>query len=79
MPGTAGSDEARAHMLDVVQRFVRAWTYQDMPWREAQDAGLLWAPLRKPHENALDEHWLARKTFADVEHPELGRELPLPD
>ena len=45
VPGTAASDEARAHMLDVVQRFVRAWTYRDMPWREAQDAGLLWAPL----------------------------------
>src|SRR5437868_14505972 len=40
VPGTAGSDEARSHMLDVVQRFVRAWTYKDMPWREAQDAGL---------------------------------------
>ncbi len=78
VPGTAGSDEARAHMLDVVQRFVRAWTYKDMPWREAQDAGLLWAPLRKPHENALDEHWLARKTFAEVEHPELGRSFRYP-
>ncbi|MGB9643772.1 MAG: CoA transferase, partial [Stellaceae bacterium] len=78
VPGTAGSDEARAHMLDVVQRFVRAWTYKDMPWREAQDAGLLWAPLRKPHENALDEHWLTRKTFADVEHPELGRSFRYP-
>jgi crotonobetainyl-CoA:carnitine CoA-transferase CaiB-like acyl-CoA transferase len=78
VPGTAGSDEARAHMLDVVQRFIRAWTYADMPWREAQDAGLLWAPLRKPHENALDEHWLTRKTFADVEHPELGRSFRYP-
>ncbi len=45
-------------MIDVVQRFVRAWTYKDMPWLEAQEAGLLWAPIRKPHENALDEHWL---------------------
>ena len=45
---------------------------------EAQDAGLLWAPLRKPHENALDEHWLARKTFAEVEHPELGRSFRYP-
>ena len=79
VPGTAGSDEARSHMLDVVQRFVRAWTYKDMPWLEAQNAGLLWAPLRKPHENALDEHWLARKTFAEIEHPELGRSLPLSD
>src|SRR5437588_26641 len=72
------SGEARSHMLDVVQRFVRAWTYKDMPWREAQDAGLLWAPLRKPHENALDEHWLTRKTFAQIEHPELGRSFLYP-
>ncbi len=79
VPGTAGADEARSHMLDVVQRFVRAWTYKDMPWLEAQNAGLLWAPLRKPHENALDEHWWARKTFAEIEHPELGRSFPLPD
>ena len=78
VPGTATSDAARAHMLDIVQRFTRAWTYADMPWREAQDAGLLWAPLRKPHENALDEHWLARKTFADVPHPEQGRSYRYP-
>jgi crotonobetainyl-CoA:carnitine CoA-transferase CaiB-like acyl-CoA transferase len=78
VPGTAGSDEARSHMLDVVQRFVRAWSYKDMPWREAQNAGLLWAPLRKPHENALDEHWLTRKTFAEIEHPELGRAFLYP-
>ena len=66
-------------MLDVVQRFVRAWTYADMPWREAQDAGLLWAPLRKPHENALDEHWLTRKTFADVSSTRsIGRSFRYP-
>jgi crotonobetainyl-CoA:carnitine CoA-transferase CaiB-like acyl-CoA transferase len=35
--------------------------------------GMLWAPLRKPHENAMDPHWLARRSCADVEHPELGR------
>ncbi len=78
VPGSAAGDEARAHMLDVVQRFVRAWTYADMPWREAQEAGLLWAPLRKPHENALDEHWLRRKSFADVPHPEHGRRFRYP-
>src|SRR6266851_5162717 len=78
VPGTAAGDATRAHMLDVVQRFVRAWTYADMPWREAQDAGLLWAPLRKPHENALDEHWLVRKTFAEIEHPEHGRSFRYP-
>ena len=78
VPGTAASDAARSHMLDVVQRFVRAWTYADMPWREAQDAGLLWAPLRKPHENAQDEHWLVRRSFADVDHPEHGRSFRYP-
>src|SRR6185369_11931294 len=70
--------EARSHMLDIVQRFVRAWTYADMPWREAQDSGLLWAPLRKPHENALDEHWLTRQSFAEVHHPEHGRSFRYP-
>jgi crotonobetainyl-CoA:carnitine CoA-transferase CaiB-like acyl-CoA transferase len=78
VPGSAAGDAGRAHMLDLVQRFVRAWTYADMPWREAQDAGLLWAPLRKPHENALDEHWLARRTFADIDHPEHGRHFRYP-
>ena len=78
VPGSTASDEARAHMLDVVQRFVRAWTYNDMPWLDAQNAGLLWAPLRKPHESALDEHWLTRRTFADVYHPEHGRSFRYP-
>src|SRR3954447_18341579 len=78
VPGSTASDEAKAHMLDVVQRFARAWTYQDMPWLEAQEAGLLWAPIRKPHENALDEHWLTRRSFADVHHPEHGRSFRYP-
>ena len=78
VPGSTASDEARAHMIDVVQRFARAWTYRDMPWLEAQEAGLLWAPIRKPHENALDPHWIARGSFADVEHPEHGRSFRYP-
>jgi crotonobetainyl-CoA:carnitine CoA-transferase CaiB-like acyl-CoA transferase len=59
--------------MEAVQRFVRAFTYENVPWREAQEAGMLWAPLRKPHENALDPHWLARQSCTDVPHPELGR------
>ena len=58
--------------LEIIQRFIRAYRYDDVPWREAQDAGLLWTPLRKPHESATDEHWLRRGSFADVEHSELG-------
>ncbi len=78
IPGSTDSDEASNHTLDVIQRFVRAFRYEDVPWREAQDEGLLWAPVRKPHENASDPHWLARRTFAEVEHPELGRSFPYP-
>lgn len=78
VPGTSSGDERRAHILDVTQRFVRAHTYDDVPWREAQAAGLLWAPVRKPHENAQDPHWLARGSFRDIAHPELGRSARYP-
>ncbi len=75
IPGSSVGDEKKAHMLEVIQRFIRAFRYDTMPWREAQDAGLLWAPLRRPHESALDPHWLSRHSFADIEHPEIGRTL----
>ncbi|HSF33131.1 MAG TPA: CoA transferase [Candidatus Tectomicrobia bacterium] len=73
VPGTAPETAQGYHPMEAVQRFVRAFTYENVPWREAQEAGMLWAPLRKPHENALDPHWLARQSVADVPHPELGR------
>ncbi|HYC24311.1 MAG TPA: CoA transferase [Candidatus Bathyarchaeia archaeon] len=65
--------ELGVHVQEVIQRLFRRFTLERIPWREAQAAGLLFVPLRKPHENATDEHWRARGTFAEVEHPELGR------
>ncbi len=73
IPGSAPAGEGELHQLEVAHRFIRKFTYDDLPWREAQEAGLILVPLRKPHENMLDAHWQARGTFADVEHPELGR------
>ncbi|MDF3212191.1 MULTISPECIES: CaiB/BaiF CoA transferase family protein [Mesorhizobium] len=73
VPGSSKMDDATSHTLEVVQRFVRAHTYDATPWQEAQAAGLLWAPVRKPHENAQDEHWLKRGAITKVDHPELGR------
>lgn len=73
IPGTGPVSTKRDDAMEAVQRFVRAFTYENIPWREAQEAGMLWAPLRKPHENAIDPHWLARGSVTDVEHPELGR------
>jgi crotonobetainyl-CoA:carnitine CoA-transferase CaiB-like acyl-CoA transferase len=78
VPGSLAGNERRFHILEVVQRFVRTYRYIDLPWGEVQKAGLLFVPLRKPHENAVDEHWLLRRTFADVEHPELGRSFRYP-
>ncbi|MDP2706619.1 MAG: CoA transferase, partial [Burkholderiales bacterium] len=73
VPGTGPVKATRDEGMEAVQRFVRAFTYENVPWREAQEAGMLWAPLRKPHENAIDPHWLVRQSCTDVEHPELGR------
>ncbi|HEX4893690.1 MAG TPA: CoA transferase, partial [Hyphomicrobiaceae bacterium] len=73
VPGTAPDTSKRDPAMEAVTRFVRAFTYENIPWREAQQAGMLWAPLRKPHENAMDPHWLKRGSCTDVEHPELGQ------
>jgi len=64
--------------MDAVEHTVRRYLFDDVPWREAQEAGLMWVPVRKPHESAYDEHWLQRGTFGEVEHPELGRSLRYP-
>jgi crotonobetainyl-CoA:carnitine CoA-transferase CaiB-like acyl-CoA transferase len=73
VPGTGPVKAKRDEAMEAVQRFVRAFTYENVPWREAQEAGMLWAPLRKPHENAIDPHWLARDSCTVITHPELGR------
>lgn len=78
IPGTAAADEQSSHTLEVIQRFIRAFTYDKMPWGEAQAAGLLWAPLRKPHESVNDEHWLKRGAISEIFHPEAGRSFPYP-
>jgi crotonobetainyl-CoA:carnitine CoA-transferase CaiB-like acyl-CoA transferase len=74
----AGASSAATAGVEYVQRLTRRFRYDDVPWQDAQLSGLLWSPIRKPHENALDEHWLSRGTFADVEHPELDRSLRYP-
>ena len=73
-----GSTASATSATEIVQRLTRRFRYDRLPWMEAQSAGLIWAPIRKPHENATDEHWLARHTYADVEHPEHGRAFRYP-
>jgi crotonobetainyl-CoA:carnitine CoA-transferase CaiB-like acyl-CoA transferase len=78
VPGAVAFDEHKAHVFEVVQRFVRCFLYRDLPWHAAQEQGLMWAPLRKPHENLDDPHWQARGSYAQLDHPALGRALPYP-
>jgi crotonobetainyl-CoA:carnitine CoA-transferase CaiB-like acyl-CoA transferase len=73
IPGSSAVSDRSARIIDLVARFVKKYTYADFPWLAAQDAGVVCSPLRKPHENATDEHWRARGSFAEVEHPEQGR------
>jgi crotonobetainyl-CoA:carnitine CoA-transferase CaiB-like acyl-CoA transferase len=75
IPGSSAISDRTARLTDLVARFVRKHTYDGFPWLAAQDAGVVCAPLRKPHENVADPHWAARGSFAEVEHPELGRSL----
>ncbi|MFV8054684.1 CoA transferase [Mycobacterium sp. 48b] len=75
LPGMEGG---AASNMDVVEQTMRRYLFDDVPWREAQEAGLMWVPVRKPHENADDEHWLRRGSYTDVEHPELDRSLRYP-
>jgi crotonobetainyl-CoA:carnitine CoA-transferase CaiB-like acyl-CoA transferase len=75
IPGTTKGSSAN---VEIIQRLVRRFTFDELPWQEMQEAGLVCSPVRKPHENVLDPHWQARGTFAQIEHPELGRAFPYP-
>ena len=70
--GTGGTDTA-LHTQDVLQRFMRRFTYETLPWREMQDAGIICVPVRRPGESIDDDHWIRRDTLCEVEHPELHR------
>src|SRR5262249_23919791 len=52
VPGTGPSVAKRDHAMEAVQRFVRAFTYEDVPWRGAQGSRRGWGPPRQAHANA---------------------------
>lgn len=73
-----GMEAGTGQSLDGVARLLRRWLFEDVPWEDAQNAGLMWVPVRKPEENADDAHWLARGSFGDIDHPELGQSFRYP-
>ncbi|MCW2495291.1 CoA transferase [Jatrophihabitans sp.] len=73
-----GMEKGAGSNMDAIEHTIRRYLYDDVPWHEAQAAGLMWVPMRKPHENIDDPHWIARRTYSEVEHPELGRSVTYP-
>lgn len=78
VPGTATPNQRARVAIELAQRMIREFRYDRLPWHLAQEAGLLWVPLRRPEENLEDEHWWVRGTFAEIEHPGLDRTLAYP-
>lgn len=78
IPGSGSSSEVTVRCQDSLQRLFSKFIYDQAPWLQAQAAGLLTSPLRRPHESAVDPHWLARGTCRDVSHPEFGRAFTYP-
>ena len=73
IPGSGSTSEFVVRCHEALQRLFGKFSYETAPWREAQEAGLWVAPLRRPEENMADRHWLSRGTFSEIEHPELDR------
>ena len=69
--------EARAHIDEVVQTFLATQNAEEV-FLEAQKLGVIWSPVRQPHESLEDEHFVSRGNFAQVEHEDIGRTVPYP-
>ena len=61
------------HVNDVIKRWIRSYKLDQDLWKIGQGYKMHWVPVRRPEENLDDAHWRARKTFAEVEHEDLGR------
>jgi len=66
------SPETREHIDRLIDQLISRLLFEADLWRKGQEAGQPWAPVRRPEENAVDPHWLARGSFIDLPHPELG-------
>jgi crotonobetainyl-CoA:carnitine CoA-transferase CaiB-like acyl-CoA transferase len=73
-------DDAGAAALyrnDILVQIIEGLKADDL-FHKAQALGLAWSPIRRPEDNLNDPHFAARRTFAEIEHPELGRTLRYP-
>jgi crotonobetainyl-CoA:carnitine CoA-transferase CaiB-like acyl-CoA transferase len=73
-PGYGNTTEGIRRAGEIVGGFVAA---HDSGWlfRNAQERGLTWAPIRPPESGPADPYYADRGNFAPVEYPELGMTL----
>ena len=64
--------QAEARVGELVDELAAGLDFDADLWRDGQDNGLPWAPVRRPEENARDPHYIQRGTFAGIPHPEDG-------
>ncbi|MEZ2390600.1 CaiB/BaiF CoA transferase family protein [bacterium RCC_150] len=74
-PAIRSSREATDKLSAQVEKLVGRTMFAADVWRDGQDNGLPWAPVRRPEENIEDEHWRMREAFVDIHRPELGRSV----
>jgi crotonobetainyl-CoA:carnitine CoA-transferase CaiB-like acyl-CoA transferase len=58
-------------LTELTDKLISRLLYDRDLWREGQNYGMPWAPIRKPEENIDDEHWRMRDAFFEVRHDEL--------
>jgi crotonobetainyl-CoA:carnitine CoA-transferase CaiB-like acyl-CoA transferase len=71
------SRAALTYRNDLIEQVVASLPAVDL-FERAQAVGLAWSPVRRPEENLEDSHFAARGSFAEITHPELGRNLRYP-
>jgi crotonobetainyl-CoA:carnitine CoA-transferase CaiB-like acyl-CoA transferase len=59
-------------LTELTDKLIGRLLYKHDLWREGQEYGMPWAPVRRPEENVEDEHWKMRDAFFEVHHEELG-------
>ena len=69
--------ENQAHINEVVSAFIATRNADDL-FHAAQESGVVWAPIRLPHENVGDPHMTERGGFTEVDHPEAGVRVTMP-
>ncbi len=79
MPSSEKEDRRAAftYRNDLIGQVVASRPANEI-FERAQALGLAWSPIRRPEDNLQDPHFAARGSFAEIDHPELGRRLRYP-